>query len=123
MTIRLRKQNKYASVVVVTLKNKYFKRFSHQKKLVNATNITEEVYETAKEVLDEMKVDDGIRLIGVRLDGLKDEVNHQVSLFENLEEREETKNLDKTIDNLKEKYGFKIIKKASLINDNTRSKY
>lgn len=123
VTIRLRKQNKYASVVVVTLKDKYFKRFSHQKKLVNATNITEEVYETAKEVLDEMKVDDGIRLIGVRLDGLKDEVNHQVSLFENLEEREETKNLDKTIDNLKEKYGFKIIKKASLINDNTRSKY
>lgn len=123
VTIRLRKQNKYASVVVVTLKNKYFKRFSHQKKLVNATNITEEIYETAKEVLDEMKVDDGIRLIGVRLDGLKDEVNHQVSLFENLEEREETKNLDKTIDNLKEKYGFKIIKKASLINDNTRSKY
>lgn len=123
VTIRLRKQNKYASVVVVTLKNKYFKRFSHQKKLVNATNITEEVYETAKEVLDEMKVDDGIRLIGVRLDGLKDEVNHQVSLFENLEEREETKKLDKTIDNLKEKYGFKIIKKASLINDNTRSKY
>lgn len=123
VTIRLRKQNKYASVVVVTLKNKYFKRFSHQKKLVNATNITEEVYETAKEVLDEMKVDDGIRLIGVRLDGLKDEVNHQVSLFENLEEREETKNLDKAIDDLKEKYGFKIIKKASLINDNTRSKY
>ena len=123
VTIRLRKQNKYASVVVVTLKDKYFKRFSHQKKLVNATNITEEIYETAKEVLDEMKVDDGIRLIGVRLDGLKDEVNHQVSLFENLEEREETKNLDKTIDNLKEKYGFKIIKKASLINDNTRSKY
>lgn len=123
VTIRLRKQNKYASVVVVTLKDKYFKRFSHQKKLVNATNITEEVYETAKEVLDEMKVDDGIRLIGVRLDGLKDEVNHQVSLFENLEEREETKKLDKTIDNLKEKYGFKIIKKASLINDNTRSKY
>lgn len=123
VTIRLRKQNKYASVVVVTLKNKYFKRFSHQKKLVNATNITEEVYKTAKEVLDEMKVDDGIRLIGVRLDGLKDEVNHQVSLFENLEEREETKNLDKAIDDLKEKYGFKIIKKASLINDNTRSKY
>lgn len=123
VTIRLRKQNKYASVVVVTLKNKYFKRFSHQKKLVNATNITEEVYETAKEVLDEMKVDDGIRLIGVRLDGLKDEVKHQVSLFENLEEREENKNLDKAIDDLKEKYGFKIIKKASLINDNTRSKY
>lgn len=123
VTIRLRKQNKYASVVVVTLKNKYFKRFSHQKKLVNATNITEEVYKTAKEVLDEMKVDDGIRLIGVRLDGLKDEVKHQVSLFENLEEREENKNLDKAIDDLKEKYGFKIIKKASLINDNTRSKY
>ena len=70
-----------------------------------------------------MKVENGIRLIGVRLDNLKDEVNHQVSLFENLEAREENTELDKVVDSLKEKYGFKIIKKASLINDNTRSKY
>ena len=47
VAIRLRKQKKYASVVVVTLKDRFFKRVSHQKKLVNATNLTEEIYKTA----------------------------------------------------------------------------
>ncbi len=123
VTIRLRKQEKYAGVVVVTLKNKFFKRFSHQKKLTNATNITEIVYNAATEILNEMNINDGIRLIGVRLDNLQDEVNHQVSLFENIKQTDENKNLDKAIDGLKEKYGFKIIKKASLKNENIRRKY
>ena len=68
VAIRLRKQNKYASVIVVTLKDKFFRRFSHQKKLINATNLTEEIYKTALDILSEMNVEDGIRLIGVRLD-------------------------------------------------------
>ena len=123
VAIRLRKQNKYAYVVVVTLKNKFFKRFSHQKKLVNATNLTEEIYNVARDILNEMDVSDGIRLIGVRLDKLSDTSSHQVSLFENLEIREGNNNLEKTVDELKEKYGFKIIKKASLMDSNVGKKY
>ena len=56
VAIRLRRQKKYASVVVVTLKDKFFKRMSHQKKLVNATNLTEEIYKTACEILFDMNV-------------------------------------------------------------------
>ncbi len=123
VTLRLRRQGKYAYVVVVTLKDKFFKRRSHQKKLVNATNITEEVYKTAKEILDEMSVDDGIRLIGVRLDNLVESSNHQTSLFENLEVREDSKSLEKTVDKIKEKYGFKAIKKASLVGRQVGNKY
>ena len=70
VAIRLRKQKKYASVVVVTLKDRFFRRFSHQKKLVNATNLTEEIYNTALDILSEMNIEDGIRLIVVRLDRL-----------------------------------------------------
>ena len=123
VAIRLRKQNKYALVVVVTLKDKFFKRFSHQKKLVNATNLTEEIYKTALDILSEMNVDEGIRLIGVRLDKLSDSSSHQVSLFEDLTVREGNNELEKTVDELKEKYGFKIIKKASLIDSKVGKKY
>ena len=123
VAIRLRKQNKYASVIVVTLKDKFFKRMSHQKKLVNATNLTEEIYKTACDILDEMNTSDGIRLIGVRLDKLSDTSSHQVSLFEDLKVREDNNELEKTVDELKEKYGFKVIKKASLIDSKVGNKY
>lgn len=123
VAIRLRKQQKYASVIVVTLKDKFFKRFSHQKKLVNATNLTEEIYKTALDILGEMNVDDGIRLIGVRLDKLSNTSSHQVSLFEDLKVREDNNELEKTVDELKEKYGFKVIKKASLMDSKVGKKY
>ena len=123
VAIRLRKQKKYASVVVVTLKDKFFKRMSHQKKLVNATNLTEEIYKTACEILSEMDVEDGIRLIGVRLDKLSDTSSHQVSLFEDIKVREGNNELEKIVDKLKEKYGFKVIKKASLIDSKVGKKY
>lgn len=121
--LRLRRQNKYAYVVVVTLKDRFFKRYSHQKRLVNATNITEEVYNTAKEILSEMNTEDGIRLIGVRLDGLSASSNHQTSLFESIDVREDNNVLDKTVDEIKEKYGFKAIKKASLSKRSVGNKY
>ena len=123
VAIRLRRQKKYASVVVVTLKDKFFRRFSHQKKLVNATNLTEEIYDTAIGILSEMNTEDGIRLIGVRLDKLSETSSHQVSLFENLKVRENSNELEKTVDGLKEKYGFKIIKKASLMDSKVGKKY
>ena len=121
--LRLRRQGKYAYVVVVTLKDRFFKRYSHQKRLVNATNITEEVYNIAKEILSEMNTEDGIRLIGVRLDGLTINSNHQTSLFESIDVREDNNVLDKTVDEIKEKYGFKIIKKASLSKRSVGNKY
>ena len=123
VAIRLRKQKKYASVVAVTLKDRFFRRFSHQKKLVNATNLTEEIYNTALDILSEMNIEDGIRLIGVRLDRLSDISLHQVSLFEDLKVREDSNELEKTVDELKEKYGFKIIKKASLVDSKVGKKY
>ena len=109
--IRLRKQKKYATVVCVILKNNYFKRKTHQRKLKNATNITSEIYMHAKEILDEMWNDERIRLIGVRLDKLVDNVNYQCSLFDAVSDDGV---IDNVVDVLKEKYGNNIINKASL---------
>ena len=120
VSIRLRKQNKYATVICVVLKDNYFKRKSHQRKLDNATNVTNEIYKIAKEVLIEMWNDERIRLIGVRLDKLVNNINYQVSLFES--ENNVDSKIDSVIDNLKEKYGNKIITKASMKNNKNQSK-
>ncbi len=120
VSVRLRRQKKYAFVICVILKNNYFKRKSHQKKLVNATNVTSEIYKIAKEILDEMWNDEKIRLIGVRLDKLVDNVMYQASLFDT-DTTEESK-VDVVIDKLKQKYGNKIITKASLKNDKKQFK-
>ncbi|MFI3307616.1 MAG: DNA polymerase IV [Mycoplasmatota bacterium] len=113
VALRLRKSNKYANVVVVTLKDNKFRRKSHQIKLKNATNQTNEIYKTTKIILNEMIIDEPIRLIGVRLDDLKENINYQISLFDEKIETKES-DLDKVVDNLKDKFGNKIIKKASL---------
>lgn len=112
---RVREQKKYAHVICVVLKDNYFKRKSHQKKLVNATNVTSEIYNISKEILDEMWNDEPIRLIGIRLDKLVENVNYQVSLFDEESNVEESK-VDNVLDDLKKKYGSSIINKASLTN-------
>lgn len=111
----IRKQNKHAYTISVNLKDRYFKSYSHQIKLRNATNITEEIYNTAKQLLDEMWHKEPIRLVGISLSNLVNKTSHQISLFEDIETRDKLNMLDKTMDELKEKYGSDIIKKASSV--------
>ncbi|MBE6138684.1 MAG: DNA polymerase IV [Firmicutes bacterium] len=113
---RLRGTNRYAFVVAVILKDKYFKRISRQRKLKNATNVTDEIYQIAKDVLDEFDELEPIRLIGLRLNNLVDKVEIQVSLFDDIKVHDNNENLDKMVDKLKDKFGSNIVRKASLIN-------
>ena len=119
LSVVLRSQNRYAHVVAVILKDRYFKSYTHQKKLKNATNITSEIFEVAKKLLDEMWDNEPIRLVGIRLDNLVKEVNYQMSLFESFEDRNKVSKLDKTVDDLKAKYGYNVIGKAYLKDSNT----
>ncbi len=116
VALRLRKQKKYAYTVCVTLKTKDFKRKSHQKKLMNATDATEELYNAVKEVFLEMHVDEDIRLIGVRFDHLTDYRTVQGTLFDTFEQVDDHSKLDEAVDAMKRKYGTKVIKKASSVN-------
>ena len=112
VTYRLRKYNMYANVVNVQLRTKDFKDYSHQKKLMNATSNTRDVYQTAKELLEEMyKPGTFIRLVGLRGDNLGDKDEVQLSLFSN-EDDEKQEKLDEVVDKLKEKYGYNSITRA-----------
>lgn len=110
--LRLRRQNKYANVIAVILKDNTFKKYSHQKKLETATNDSTEIYNNVKKILKEIYKEEKIRLIGIRLDNLTDKKIKQVSIFD---EEKETDNIDSVIDQINIKYG-NIVKKASLVN-------
>lgn len=111
--ISLRKKNKYTKVVGVTIKNKDFITKSHQKKLINATNNTEEIFNVAKKLITELWNEEPVRLIGISLNNLTDDSTYQISLFENIVKKDNDDKLDKIIDDLKIQYGSNIINKAS----------
>ena len=108
ISARLKKMKKYALTITIILKDNLFIRSTHQKKLLNAIRNSEDILKIAKELYLEMKYEKPIRLIGIRVNNLTDMVIHQVSIFEN--NIEESIKLEKTVDDLKEKYGTKIIK-------------
>ena len=97
------------------LKDKFFKTYSHQRKLKNPTSSTDEIFKIAKELVKELWNEEGIRLVGVSLSKFSNNLTHQISLFEDSNEVKENNELDKVLDKLKETYGSNIIKKASQI--------
>lgn len=112
VTYRLRKQNLLATTVNIQLRTKDFEDTSHQGKLLVATSSTKEIYQKAKELLSQMyQKGMSIRLIGLRVDHLIGKEEQQLSLFQD-EQNEKQAKLDKTVDELKEKYGYHTITRA-----------
>lgn len=119
----LRRQKKYAYVVAIIIKDKFFKTYSHQRKLKNPTNLTNEIFDVAKALFNEVWQKDPVRLIGIRLDSLTDRNDYQVSMFEDFEDSVQEENLDMTIDEINHKYGKVVINKASIKDINIKKKY
>ncbi len=110
----LRANKKFTSCIAIILKDNYFKMRTHQMTLPNRTNKTKDIYEYSKKLLDDLWKGEAIRLVGLRLDNLSSNGIHQYSIFDDTSDlKDET--LDRVMDNLKGKYGTKIINKASLL--------
>jgi len=109
---RLRKEKMSGTVIAVKIKTKDFQILTKQKKLHAATDSTKEVCEVAKELLRDVLKNHHIRLIGIRVDGLVDNNEVQLSFFD-------TKNTDKqhrldcSIDKMKDKFGYGMITRGS----------
>ena len=117
---RLRKEEMLATIVSVQLKTKDFVKISHQKKLSNRTDVTKDILITAKELLKEMYNGTPIRLIGVRVEGLQEKEQLQMSFFDEAYDDKKDKKVDDTIDKLKERFGYNIISRASNLKSKDR---
>ncbi len=110
VSYRLRREGLLATVAAVQLRNNNFKDFSHQMKMEFATSNTDLIYKSAKKIFEEMYDNSfSVRLVGFRVDDLVESEN-QISLFNSNSEKRD--NLDKTIDKLKDKFGYGMVTKA-----------
>ena len=107
VTYRLRKYHLKAFVINVQIKTSEFITYSHQTKLSIPTDSTKEIYHLAKKLLEHLYQNQSIRLIGLRVDNLTDDSTQQINLFEN--NNIKSNNLDKTLDKIKDKYGYNSI--------------
>lgn len=111
---QLRKQKQYTKTIAVTFKNSQFESYSHQMKLYNQTNVTDEIYKTAVTLFDRAWRQDDIRNIGIRLSDLVSGKEKQISLFET-EKDEKSDKIQEVLDQIKDKYGNNSIISASLL--------
>lgn len=113
---QLRNKKMYTKTIGITFKNSNFITYSAQTTLINATDNTKEILKIAKKLLIENYKHDEIRLIGIRLANLTKEKEEQLNLFEPPDNNtnKTNDNIQKTIDNINNKFGRSIIKPASL---------
>ena len=80
----------------------------------NPTSSTKIIYSEVKKLMDELYTNMQIRLLGVRVDGLIEERDRQISLFED-KQNEKQEKIDNAVDKIKDKFGYNIIKRAKEI--------
>lgn len=110
---RLRLDGCRAGCVCVTIRGNDMKKHSHQQHLKETTDITKEIYEISQKLFDNLW--DGhmpLRLLGISLTDIDREGYVQMSLFDN-GDREREKKLDKTMDELRTRYGFDSVVRGS----------
>ena len=116
---RMRADDCKAFCVAVTIRSNDFKNKSHQIKLREPTDGTNEIYELAKKLFSELW--DGrtpLRLLGIALTDLTKEEYTQLSLFQEASEKKSrSQKLDQTVDALRSKYGRTAIRRGALLQE------
>ena len=113
---RMRRDGKKCGCVAITYRTLDFKTKSHQKKLANPTDVTEEIFAQVKRLLYECWKCQPLRLIGVALTDMSADEYRQMSLFENAETREKQKKMDEAVDDIRRRFGNGMIVRGSTMN-------
>jgi len=110
---RMRHEGAKTTCISVTVRSNDFKDRSHQRKLNVPTDITLEIFSVTKSLMAELwKSRVPLRLIGVALTGITRDEPIQIGLFDD-EKREKDRRVDKTLDDIRHKFGMSSIMRAS----------
>lgn len=113
---RLREARVRCNCICVELKDWQFNSQSHQMTLTASTDSTSVLYQNACKLLKEFWDLTPVRLIGLRTSHISEDGFEQMSLFES-EQSRKMKELEKTVDSIRSKYGIDIIKRASFLKE------
>lgn len=115
---RIRKDKVRVGCISVNIRFMDFKNKSHQMNLYDATDITKDVYQISKRLLEELwdkKIP--IRLIGLSLGNISNESCEQMTLFDN-EKRDKQRKIDETMDLVRSRFGMDKVIRGSLYGEN-----
>lgn len=104
---KLRKQNKYANMVVIGIKYKDFSKISKQQKTKLSIDSDYDIYTEASKIFRLLWNLEKVRSLTVGVGDLDDKRKIQLSLFEyqNFDSKEKDQELQKIIDSINQKYG------------------
>ena len=112
---RMRREGKKCTCVAVSFRMLDFRNKSHQRKLGNPTDVTEEIFQNVKTLFRESWKGQPLRLIGVALTGLTEDEYEQMSLFEDPSVKEKQRKMDEALDSIRRKFGNDKITRASIM--------
>ncbi len=109
---RLRVDQVRAGVISVGIRYSDLSYVSHQKGLYNATNVTGELYQAARELFRELWNGKPVRHLGVHTARIRGgEAYRQRSIFDETD-YEKLSGLDETIDHIRDRFGMDAVKRA-----------
>lgn len=115
VSARLRADDVKIKVISVGIRDYNFVYYGHQKSLDTPTNITNEIYEAACQIFDEMWNKIPIRHLGIHTSHVTEESSRQLNIFDKVD-YEKLERLDKAVDRIRKRYGMDSIKRACFIN-------
>ncbi len=110
---RLRSMRMCARSVGVYVRYSDFKGKGRQTRLVYPTDVTEELYATARQLIAPLLCDRPIRLVGVKLSSLSGG-GGQISMFEDLR-HERLRRMDAAVDAIRDRFGRNTILRGSAL--------
>ena len=117
---RMRADGVKAFCIGVTIRDVDFKDRSHQRRLTNATDITSEIFNVCGELLTEFwDAKKPLRLLGVALTDVIDDGEEQLSFFD-AGKTDRARALDKTVDNIRNRFGNDTIVRGGVYKKNIR---
>ena len=115
VTRRLRRSGRQTKTVSIKYRREDFQTFSHARTLPRPTDTTNEVLQTALELLDEMRRRQPrpVRLIGVSIGSLTEhDAPRQMSLFDMTENESSQQQVDQVVDELTTQLGKSAVYRA-----------
>ncbi|KGK86506.1 DNA polymerase IV [Desulfosporosinus sp. HMP52] len=119
VSTRLRQANMLARLVSVSFRTNEFYGCSHQRKLYNATDCTDQIWEIACELFDELWNGQPLRHMGLRVSELCQNDFFQTSLFsKNYDKR---RKIDNVVDVIRSKFGSAAIFRSAFLHSGLHS--
>ena len=113
LAARLRADGAKCGCVGVTYRTIEWKNRSHQRKLSDPTDVTEEIVKVAGELMEEGWNREPLRLVGIALTEIDRSGMEQMSFFAD-ERQERLKKLDSAIDSIRGRFGNASVQRASV---------